>query len=62
VAVVSAELNGRPADVLFSGLSPGIPGLYQVNLALPEGLAPGDYPLVIRAGGKTSNRVTLRVE
>jgi uncharacterized protein (TIGR03437 family) len=62
VAAVTAEIGGRPANVLFSGLSPGIPGLYQVNLELPEGLAAGDYPLVIRAGGKTSNRTTLRVE
>ena len=31
-------VGGLPARVLFSGLSPGTPGLYQVNIELPDGL------------------------
>jgi len=30
---------GAPAQILFSGLAPGIPGLYLVNVGLPVGLA-----------------------
>ena len=34
----SVTVAGQPAAVLFSGLSPGTPGLYQVNVELPGGL------------------------
>jgi uncharacterized protein (TIGR03437 family) len=62
VQEVTADLAGRSVKVVFSGLSPGIPGLYQVNLELPPDVGAGDYRLEFRAGGRTSNRVTLRVE
>ena len=32
-------IGGRPARILFSGLSPGFAGLYQVNAEIPEGTA-----------------------
>jgi uncharacterized protein (TIGR03437 family) len=42
------SVNGREATVLFSGLAPGWPGLYQVNVALPQGVTePYDFALTV---------------
>lgn len=62
VNLPSVLIGGQPAQVLFSGLSPIYPGLYQVNAAIPAGLAPGDQPLEIRfTSGERSNEVKVRV-
>ena len=39
------------ANVLYAGVSPGIAGLYQSNIRVPDGLADGDYPISLRLGG-----------
>jgi uncharacterized protein (TIGR03437 family) len=38
------------ADILYLGISPGSPGLYQLNIRVPAGLADGNYPLVVNLG------------
>jgi len=41
--------------VTFSGLTPGDPGLYQVNAVVPSGIVTGDaVPVVISVAGQTS--------
>jgi uncharacterized protein (TIGR03437 family) len=40
--------------VSFSGLTPGLVGLYQVNATVPSGLTAGNQPITISIGGKTS--------
>lgn len=62
VLTVEAEIDGRSANVLFSGLAPGFSGLYQVNIELPTDLAPGRYTLIIRIAGLTSNEVFVDIE
>ena len=62
VLTVEAEIDGRSANVLFSGLAPGYSGLYQVNIELPRDLDTGRYMLVIRAAGFTSNEVFVDIE
>jgi uncharacterized protein (TIGR03437 family) len=59
----AAVVNGTELTPAYAGLAPGFIGLYQVNLALPPGLAPGlDVPLVLRQGGVDSNPVFVSVQ
>jgi uncharacterized protein (TIGR03437 family) len=60
-ATVEASIAGQTADVLFSGQAPGYPGLYQVNVRIPAGVATGLQPLVLRVGSSTSNEVKVQV-
>jgi uncharacterized protein (TIGR03437 family) len=61
-ATVTATLGGAEATVEFAGGAPGIlGGVYQVNVAIPEGVAPGSYPLVLRVGGQESKPLAVTV-
>jgi len=40
-AAITADISGSAATVLYSGLAPGYPGLYQLNLTVPTGLTAG---------------------
>ena len=59
----TVTIGGVPAAVLYSGLAPGFPGLYQVNVQVPNGVAAGDeVPVVLSLPGAASdNSVTLAV-
>ena len=49
------QIGGRDATVSFAGLVPGLAGVYQVNIQVPSGLAPGYQPLRwIAADGSSS--------
>jgi uncharacterized protein (TIGR03437 family) len=39
------------ANVLYAGVTPDSPGLYQLNIQLPANTATGDLSLVIEIGG-----------
>lgn len=43
------------AQILFSGLAPGLAGVYQINIAVPTVLSPNAYQLTIRAGTASSS-------
>ncbi len=58
---VMATIGGQNATVLFAGLAPQEVELGQVNLIVPQGLAPGDYPLVITVGNEASGPAMLSV-
>jgi uncharacterized protein (TIGR03437 family) len=59
---VTVTIGGQNAPVQFSGLTPGFPGLYQVNAVVPEA-EPGDaVPVVVSVAGQTSPTVTLAVQ
>jgi len=51
------------APVLYAGLTPGIPGLYQINVQMPTGVTPGSaVPVAIAISGQTSpDGVTIAV-
>jgi uncharacterized protein (TIGR03437 family) len=62
-APVQAEIDGQSVPVLFAGSTSGFPGLVQVNVSLPAGLAPGiGKMLLLRQSGVASNLVTITVE
>ena len=54
-------LNGTNVPILFSGLTPGLVGLYQVNFQVPANAANGDLQLVVSQAGATSNVTILPV-
>jgi len=50
------------ANVVYSGLSPGIPGRYQVTVQVPALVSPAtNVSVSMTIGGFTSNRVTIPV-
>ncbi len=56
------RIGGVEAAVGFSGLTPGSMGLYQLNVQVPANAPVGAaVPVVVRAGGRDSNSVTMAV-
>jgi uncharacterized protein (TIGR03437 family) len=55
-------IGGKPAEVVFSGLTPGLVGLWQINAVIPADVAPGDAVTVqVQHGGVSSNTTTLAI-
>ena len=55
-------IGGQTATVLFSGLAPSFPGLYQINVTVPAGIATGSVPISVSIGGGTTQAATLPVQ
>lgn len=55
---VSVTIGATPANVAFAGLVPGLDGLVQLNVQIPNGVAAGDYPLQV---GMERFRATRRL-
>jgi len=49
---VQFQFGDVPAQVLSAGLVPNLVGVYQFNVAVPEGLPSGDVPLKVLVGGE----------
>jgi uncharacterized protein (TIGR03437 family) len=58
---VTATIGGQPATVIYSIGSPGFVGLYQTAVTVPSGVT-GTVPVVLKAGGATSNSVNMVVQ
>jgi uncharacterized protein (TIGR03437 family) len=59
---VTVAIGGRPATVLFAGLTPGFTGLYQINVNIPAGLPNNDTTtLTMVVAGQDSPAVTFAV-
>ena len=57
------SIGGEPAEVLFSGLAPGLVALYQVNVRVPAGSPAGDAAeVILTIGGVGSNTVTVAID
>jgi len=53
----------QQATVLFSGLAPGFPGLYQLNVTIPMALSSaGNFPLAISTANAFHDQVYIPVQ
>ena len=56
------NIGGLPEQVLSSGLTPSLVGLYQVNVQVPGGVAPGDsLPVTLSVAGQNSPQALLSI-
>jgi uncharacterized protein (TIGR03437 family) len=61
-ADVVVYVGGQQATVLFKGLAPGFPGLYQINVTLPQFLkASGNLPLAIQTPNAYHDQVDIPI-
>ena len=60
---VTVVLNSVELPVQYAGLTPGFIGLYQVNVAIPVGTAPGSsLSLTVKAAGAAGNTVNVAIQ
>jgi uncharacterized protein (TIGR03437 family) len=60
---VTVTIGGLPAQVLFSGLTAGFSGLYQVNAVIPATVTPGSaVPVILTVAGISSPPVTIAIQ
>lgn len=57
----TVTIGGRPAQVLFSGLTPGSVGLYQINIIPAADTPTGLQPVVVTIGGIASKPVNMAI-
>lgn len=58
----TVTIAGLPAQVQFSGLAPGFPGLNQLNVVVPANAPAGVQPLQVTVGGLVSPVVSIPVQ
>jgi uncharacterized protein (TIGR03437 family) len=60
---VAVVLNGQELPPSYAGQTPGSPGLYQVNVVIPDSTPPSlALSLTLKQGGQLSNVVNVAVE
>ena len=62
IAFPTVTIGGVNAPVSFSGLAPGIVGLYQVNITVPANVSSGLQPLILSIGGVASKTSQLPIQ
>jgi hypothetical protein len=60
--VPSVTLDNVQATPLFAGLTPGLVGLYQINIRIPAGLADHTYDIGVSQSGAVNNTTSLPVK
>ena len=58
---VRVTLAGLPCDIQYTGLAPGLAGVYQVNFRVPANPPTGFQELTLTAGGAGSPAVKVWV-
>jgi uncharacterized protein (TIGR03437 family) len=60
-APLVVTIGGISCEVAFAGLTPGLAGLYQINIKTPAGLAPGSYSLAIQTVEGFTDMVNISI-
>jgi minor extracellular serine protease Vpr len=60
-SIPAVTIGNQLAEVKFSGLTPTLPGLYQLNVAVPANISTGSQPISISIGGQTSRASTIPI-
>jgi len=58
---ISVDVNGVAATTLYTGLAPGLAGLYQINFTVPTGLTAGDNSLDIQGPDSYASQSMISV-
>jgi minor extracellular serine protease Vpr len=58
----TVTIGGREAQAIFSGLTPGVVGLYQVNAIVAADTPTGDQPIIVSIGGVSSKASVIPVQ
>ena len=58
----TVTIGGANAQVAFSGLTPGVVGLYQINVTVPTAIPAGNAQVVVTMGGVSSKASVLPVQ
>jgi uncharacterized protein (TIGR03437 family) len=58
----TVTIGGREAQAIFSGLTPGVVGLYQINAIVAADTPTGDQPIVVTIGGASSKASVIPVQ
>ena len=61
VLTPTVTVGGLPASVVFSGIAPGFPGLYQIDFQVPNGIAGDDIPVAVSIGGSPVDTRTIAI-
>jgi uncharacterized protein (TIGR03437 family) len=56
------RIGGVAAKVLFSGLAPGLKGVWQINVLIPDGAPAGSAPVIIHYDGNEVTSVGLAIQ
>lgn len=57
-APVTVTIGGKPAEVLSAGAAPSLAaGIAQIKVQIPQGVTPGDAPIVVSIGGVSTTKV-----
>jgi uncharacterized protein (TIGR03437 family) len=59
---VAVFIAGQSASVLYAGLAPGLPGLYQINVTIPANLSgSGNLVLGIQTAGAFDEQADIAI-
>ncbi|HTS49745.1 MAG TPA: IPT/TIG domain-containing protein [Bryobacteraceae bacterium] len=62
VVTPTITVGGFPAKVLFSGITPGFTGEYQIDFQVPDGVTGDDVPVVFSMGSSPIDTRTMSIQ
>jgi len=62
VVTPTITVGGLPVKVLFSGITPGFTGEYQIDFQVPDGITGDDIPVVFSMGSSPTDTRTMSIQ